>query len=71
MIRPSFDIRGKSKKKIIFSRIVDVQYKITALKFNLIVYNREGRGARLDKRILCSSKLLHYNKKRVIFNKKV
>ena len=63
MIRPSFDIRGKSEKKIKFSRIVVVQCKITALTFNLIVYSKEGRGARLDKLILCSLKLLQYNKK--------
>ena len=58
------------RKKIKFSRIVDVQYKFTAPKFNLIVYSKDGRGARLDKLVLCSLKLLQCNKKLVIFNKK-
>ena len=34
-----------------------VQYKITALKLNHIVYRKNRRGAHLDKLILCPLKL--------------
>ena len=36
-----------------FTRKENVQYKITALKFNHLGNRKERRGARLDKLILC------------------
>ena len=47
------------------------QYNITALKLNHIVYRKRRRGAHRDKLILCHLKLRQYNKKLVVFNKKV
>ena len=47
------------------------QYNITALKLYHIVYRKRRRGAHRDKLILCHLKLRQYNKKLVVFNKKV
>ena len=45
-----------------------MQYKITALKLNHIVYRKKRRGARLDNNIVPLK--VTYNKKLVVFNNK-